>query len=186
MVVGTQGPPLQAFISAGLSPTQSPPPPPSLTPPRVRHTTSLFCTPGPHCAEHWGGKWKIMLRLTVKCAVNVSPFAFMCMRVTHSVGPVSEVPVGYTRPHVALLTSLWASPGVALLVVHDAALIGDAAHTPCPPPHSAVHWALWQMERRKTRICINRRKKSQDDYQSIHPLFVPHGQLVVQLQNYKQ
>lgn len=52
MVVGTQGPPLQAFISAGLSPTQSPAPPPSLTPPRVRHTTSLFCTPGPHGAEH--------------------------------------------------------------------------------------------------------------------------------------
>lgn len=52
VVVGTHGPPLQAFISAGLSPTQSPPPPPSLTPPRVRHTTSLFCTPGPHWAEH--------------------------------------------------------------------------------------------------------------------------------------
>lgn len=51
--VGTHGPPLQAFISAGLSATQSPPPPPpSLTPPRARHTTSLFCTPGPHCAEH--------------------------------------------------------------------------------------------------------------------------------------
>ncbi|TNN80972.1 hypothetical protein EYF80_008628 [Liparis tanakae] len=52
MVVVTQGPPLQAFISAGLSPTQSPPPPPSRTAPRVRHTTSLFCTPGPHSAEH--------------------------------------------------------------------------------------------------------------------------------------
>lgn len=52
MAVGTQGPPLQAFISAGLSPTHSPPPLPSLTPPRVRHTTSLLCTPGPHWAEH--------------------------------------------------------------------------------------------------------------------------------------
>lgn len=67
IVVGTQGPPLQAFISAGFSPTQSPPPPPSLTPPWVRHTTSLLCTPGPHCAEHWWTKWEIMLRITVKC-----------------------------------------------------------------------------------------------------------------------
>lgn len=54
IAIGTQGPPLQAFISAGFSPTQSPAPLPSLTPPRVRHTTSLLCTPGPHCAEHWG------------------------------------------------------------------------------------------------------------------------------------
>lgn len=141
MLVGTQGPPLQAFISAGFSPTQSPPPPPSLIPPWVRHTTSLLCTPGPHCAEHWGTKWKIMLRITVKCCECFFP-SLLC--VTHSVGPVSEVPVGYTRPHVALFTSLWADPGVALLVVHDVALIADAAHTPRPPPNSTVHWALWQ------------------------------------------
>lgn len=142
MVIGTQGPPLQAFNSAGLSPTQSPPPSPSLTPPRVRHTTSLFCTPGPHCAEHWGAKWKIMLGFTVEHAVHVLLLAFVCTRVTHSFGPASEVPVGNTRPHVALLASLWASPGAALLVVQDAALIGDTANAPCPPPHSTVHWAL--------------------------------------------
>lgn len=49
MVTAAQGPPLQAFISAGLSATQlSSPPSPSFTSPRVKHTTSLFCTPGPH------------------------------------------------------------------------------------------------------------------------------------------
>lgn len=56
-----------------------------------------------------------------------------------SVGPVGEVPVGYTGAHVALLSSSWANPGVALLLVHLAALIADAAHAPRPPPDSTVH-----------------------------------------------
>lgn len=80
-----------------------------------------------------------MLGFTVEHTVHVLLLAFVCRHVTHSFGPASEVPVGNTRPHVALLTSLWASPGVALLVVQDAALIGDTANTPCPPPHSTVH-----------------------------------------------
>lgn len=163
IAIGTQGPPLQAFISAGFSPTQSPPPSPSVTPPRVRHTTSLFCTPGPHCAEHWHTKWKV----SVCCKFFLICF-FICMCVTHSLGPVSEIPVGHTRAHVALLTSLWASPGVALIVIHDAALIGDTAHTPCPPPYSTVHWALWQMERRK----MYKQSKEKARWFSITSLFI--------------
>lgn len=46
--VGVQGPPLQAFISAGFSPAHFT----SLSPlPTVKHTTSLRWTPGPHVAE---------------------------------------------------------------------------------------------------------------------------------------
>lgn len=67
----------------------------------------------------------------------LAPLLLLC--VTHSAGPGGEVPVGYTWSHVALLTSLWASSGVALLVIHNAALIGDTTHTPCPPPKPAVH-----------------------------------------------
>lgn len=72
-------------------------------------------------------------------AVKVSFSVCVCVCVTHSVGPVSEVPVGYTWPHVALLTPQWPSTGAAILVVHDVALIADAAHTPSPPPDSTVY-----------------------------------------------
>lgn len=59
--------------------------------------------------------------------------------LTHSVGPVGEVPVGDTGAHVALLTSLWADPGVALVVVHHTALITNTAHTSGPFTDTAVH-----------------------------------------------
>lgn len=73
-------------------------------------------------------------------AVHV--FSFWCMHVTHSLGPAGEVPVGHARPHVAFLAPLWPNPGTALLVVEDAALVGDAANVPRPPAQSAVHRAL--------------------------------------------
>lgn len=69
-------------------------------------------------------------------------FSFWCMHVTHSLGPAGEVPVGHARPHVAFLAPLWPNPGTALLVVEDAALVGDAANVPRPPAQSAVHRAL--------------------------------------------
>lgn len=134
----THGPPLQAFISAGFSPTQSPPPPPSLTPPRVRHTTSLFCTPGPHCAEHWGPERRISLGPDPEHGWKPLTGVFH----THGFGPAGEVPVGHARPHVALLAPLRPSSGAALHVVHHAALVGDAVHAPRPPSDPAVHRAL--------------------------------------------
>lgn len=157
MVVGTQGPLLQAFISAGFSPTHSPPPLPSLTPPRVRHSTSLFCTPGPHCVEHWGAQ-------SVNPFISFNTQATRCYMIsfccTHSVGPVSEVPIGYTRPHVALLTALWSEPVMAYLIAHHAAIIADAVHTPWPPPHPTVNWALWWTD--ESTICGRKNKNLRD------------------------
>lgn len=150
MVVGTQGPPLQAFISAGFSPTQSPPPPPSLTPPRVRHTTSLFCTPGPHCAEHWGIKWKIMLRITVKCCECY--FLCFCVCVLLTVldqlvkyqlvtqGPMlhSSLPCGRALEwHSFSFTTLpWSLTQRTLLVLF-------------PTPQSTEHCNRWRGEKQE-------------------------------------
>lgn len=61
---------------------------------------------------------------------------------THSVGPLGEVPVGDAGPHVALLASIWAEPRVALVVVHNAALIAEAAHAACSSSDATVHRAL--------------------------------------------
>lgn len=124
-------------------------PPPSSAP--RGHTAPN--TDGQSGRSCWG------LLLSVKCC-RCFFFLLLCISVvTHSVGPASEVPVGYTGAHVALLASLRANPGVALLFVHHAALIAEAVHAPRPPPNSTVHRALGQTERRKTRMSINRWKK---------------------------
>lgn len=60
-------------------------------------------------------------------------YTFWYMHVTHSLGPVGEVPVGHARPHVALLAPLWPNPGTALLVIDNAPLVSDAANVPRPP-----------------------------------------------------
>lgn len=167
MVVGTQGPPLQAFISAGLSPTQSPPPPPSLTPPLVRHTTSLLCTPGPHCAEHCGTdtKWKSMFRITVKHIFV--PFACVCVCVLLTVldqsvkyqlvtqGPMlhSSLPWGRNLElHSLSFTTLpWSLTQLTLLVL-------------LPTPQSTEHCDRereWETKKGKTREEIDYRIISQ-------------------------
>lgn len=64
---------------------------------------------------------------------------FWFTHVTHSLGPIGEVPVGHAWPHVALLAPLWPNPGTALLVVDNAALVGNAANVPRPPAQSTVH-----------------------------------------------
>lgn len=89
------------------------------------------------------------LRVTVDFyACSFTPLALWA---THSVGPLGEVPVGNAGAHVALLTSIWAEPRVALVIVHDAALIANAAHSPHSSPHSTVDRALRQTEWRKRR-----------------------------------
>lgn len=64
------------------------------------------------------------------------------MIVTHSVGPVGEIPVGDTGSHVTFFTSLRSLPGVALLFVHYAAFLTNTPDAPCPPPDATVHRAL--------------------------------------------
>lgn len=88
------------------------------------------------------GKVEDRVRVYCRGRGAVRAFSFWWMHVTHSLGPVGEVPVGHAWPHVAFLAPLWPNPGTALLVVDNAALVGDAADVPRPPAQSAVHRAL--------------------------------------------
>lgn len=158
IVTGTQGPLLQAFMSAGFSAMHSPPPPPSFTPPRVRQTTSLLCTPGPHCAEHWGhrrGDYVEGYSWVHACFSFFPPLLFICGLLTvldHSVkyqlvtqGPMlhSSLPSGRRRAlHSLSFTTLpWS-------------LTQRTARVLLPTPQSTEHCRNGQQEKKSDWVWV--------------------------------
>lgn len=111
--VGVQGPPLQAFISAGFSATHSTPPSPSLLPPPVKHTTSLRWTPGPHVAEHWERKREKQQPIWLNTSIWIYTFTkwpFLQIKCKHeSHGSILTVFVQSVKYQLVTQGPMWQS-----------------------------------------------------------------------------